>query len=68
MRVSKWGNSWPCACAPAVVEALSLKEGDQIEIHNCGISRVRGEPQPKPREGDCAPSPVTAAAASGLSL
>jgi len=32
MQVSKWGNSLAVRLPAAVVEALHLKEGDQIEI------------------------------------
>ena len=32
MRVSKWGNSLAVRLPAAVVEALELQEGDQIEI------------------------------------
>lgn len=32
MRVAKWGNALAVRLPSAVVEALSLKEGDQIEI------------------------------------
>ena len=32
MQVSKWGNSLAVRLPTAVVEALALKEGDQIEI------------------------------------
>jgi antitoxin MazE len=32
MRVAKWGNSLAVRLPAAVVEALELKEGDQIEI------------------------------------
>ena len=32
MQVSKWGNSLAVRLPSAVVEALELKEGDQIEI------------------------------------
>jgi len=32
MQVSKWGNSLAVRLPAAVVEALELKEGDQIEI------------------------------------
>ena len=32
MQVSKWGNSLAVLLPAAVVEALHLKEGDQIEI------------------------------------
>ena len=33
MRVAKWGNSLAIRLPAAVVEALKLKEGDEIEIH-----------------------------------
>ena len=33
MRVSKWGNSLAIRLPTLVVEALELKEGDDIEIH-----------------------------------
>ena len=33
MRVTKWGNSLAVRLPAAVVEALALKEGDEIEIH-----------------------------------
>ncbi len=33
MQVSKWGNSLAVRLPAAVVEALGLKEGDNIEIH-----------------------------------
>ena len=33
MQVSKWGNSLAVRLPAAVVEALGLQEGDNIEIH-----------------------------------
>ena len=33
MRVSKWGNSLAIRLPAEVVDALELKEGDQIEVH-----------------------------------
>ena len=36
MQVSKWGNSLAVRLPSAVVEALNLKEGDQIEIRIVG--------------------------------
>jgi len=36
MNVSKWGNSLAIRLPSAVVEALELKEGDQIEIGIAG--------------------------------
>jgi len=36
MQVAKWGNSLAVRLPAAVVEALELKEGDEIEIHGAG--------------------------------
>lgn len=36
MRVSKWGNSLAIRLPASVVEALQLKEGDNIEVHAAG--------------------------------
>jgi antitoxin MazE len=36
MQVSKWGNSLAVRLPSTVVEALDLKEGDQIEIRIAG--------------------------------
>ncbi|TIX86083.1 MAG: AbrB/MazE/SpoVT family DNA-binding domain-containing protein, partial [Mesorhizobium sp.] len=33
MQVAKWGNSLAVRLPAVVVEALELKEGDEIEIH-----------------------------------
>ena len=33
MQVAKWGNSLAVRLPAAVVEALQLKEGDEVEIH-----------------------------------
>jgi antitoxin MazE len=33
MRIAKWGNSLAVRLPAAVVAALELKEGDEIEIH-----------------------------------
>ncbi|PYU56166.1 MAG: hypothetical protein DMG55_25150 [Acidobacteria bacterium] len=38
MRVSKWGNSLAVRLPTAVVDALDLKEGDQIEIRQTPAS------------------------------
>ena len=45
MQVAKWGNSLAVRLPAAVVEALELKEGDDIEIHvadarSFGVSRA----------------------------
>jgi antitoxin MazE len=39
MQVSKWGNSLAVRLPQAVVEALKLKEGDEIEITVAGARR-----------------------------
>jgi antitoxin MazE len=47
MQIAKWGNSLAVRLPVAVVEALELKEGDEIEIHvadarQIGIARKPG--------------------------
>jgi antitoxin MazE len=37
MQVSKWGNSLAIRLPAAVVEALDLKPGDDIEVHVEGV-------------------------------
>jgi len=39
MQVSKWGNSLAVRLPQSVVEALKLKEGDDIEIAIAGTRR-----------------------------
>lgn len=36
MQVSKWGNSLAVRLPAAVVDALDLKEGDEVEIRIAG--------------------------------
>ena len=48
MQVSKWGNSLAVRLPVSVVEALGLKDGDQVEIQVAGrnafaVARVPGE-------------------------
>lgn len=50
MQVSRWGNSLAVRLPVAVVEALGLKEGEEIEIHvagerSLGIARKPGARQ-----------------------
>ena len=33
MQVAKWGNSLAVRLPAVVVEALELKEGDEVEVH-----------------------------------
>jgi antitoxin MazE len=37
MQVSKWGNSLAIRIPAEVVEALELKEGDQVEVRVAGV-------------------------------
>ena len=48
MQVLKWGNSLAVRLPSEVVEALDLKEGDQIEIRIAGTREfaVRRESRP----------------------
>lgn len=39
MQVSKWGNSLAIRLPAAVVEALKLKEGDEVEVRIAGDRR-----------------------------
>jgi antitoxin MazE len=36
MQVAKWGNSLAIRLPAAVVEALELKAGDEVEVHVVG--------------------------------
>ena len=36
MRISKWGNSLALRLPASIVEALRLREGDDIEVHVVG--------------------------------
>lgn len=40
MQVSKWGNSLAIRLPKAVVDALGLKEGDEIEVTVAGTRSV----------------------------
>ncbi len=46
MQVAKWGNSLAVRLPAAVVEALGIKEGDDIEIHveDSHVFRVKRSP------------------------
>jgi len=49
-RVQKWGNSLAVRLPAAVVEALALKEGDEIEIHVAGARAFEVRRRPGARE------------------
>ena len=48
MQVAKWGNSLAVRLPAAVVEALTLAEGDEIEIQVAGarVFEIKRRPQP----------------------
>ncbi len=50
MQVGKWGNSLAVRLPAAVVEALGLKEGDEIEIEIAGERTLRVERDRKREE------------------
>jgi antitoxin MazE len=50
MQVSKWGNSLAVRLPAAVVEALQLKEGDDIEVHVIGARAFGVKKAPGARE------------------
>ncbi len=50
MLVEKWGNSLAIRIPVAVVEALDLKPGDDIEIHVDSHRSVAAEKTPDNRE------------------
>lgn len=50
MQVSKWGNSLAVRLPAAVVEALGLKEGDQVEIQVAGNKTFEVSRAPSSRE------------------
>ena len=50
MRIARWGNSLAVRLPAAVVQALDLKEGEEIEIHVVGrrsleMGRKAGAPE-----------------------
>jgi antitoxin MazE len=50
MQVSKWGNSLAVRLPAAVVEALDLREGDDIEIYIAGTRAFEVQKAPGARE------------------
>ena len=50
MQVSKWGNSLAIRLPAAVVEALGLKEGDDIILHAAGKRSLKIEKVPSSKE------------------
>jgi antitoxin MazE len=50
MQVSRWGNSLAIRLPAAVVEALGLKEGDEVDIHVAGARSFEVEKTPSVKE------------------
>jgi antitoxin MazE len=50
MQVAKWGNSLAVRLPASVVDALELKEGDEIEIHVAGEREFGVSPKPAREE------------------
>ncbi len=50
MQISKWGNSLALRLPAAVVDALGLKEGDDIDIHVAGVRTFEVRKTPGRRE------------------
>ena len=50
MQVAKWGNSLAVRLPAAVVEALNIKEGDEIDIQLAGARAFEIQKSPTPEE------------------
>ena len=50
MQISRWGNSLAVRLPVAVIEALGLKEGEEIEIHVAGERTLEIGRKPGPRQ------------------
>lgn len=50
MQVSKWGNSLAVRLPAAVVEALQLKEGEEIELQVAGARTLEVARKPSARQ------------------
>jgi antitoxin MazE len=50
MQVAKWGNSLAVRLPAALVEALRLKEGEEIEIHVLGARVLEVARKPTSRD------------------
>ena len=50
MQVSKWGNSLAIRLPAAVVEALGLREGDDVVLHAAGKGSLEIEKAPGTKE------------------
>lgn len=50
MQVAKWGNSLAVRLPQSVVDALELREGDQVEIQVVGARSLEVQKRPAPKE------------------
>jgi antitoxin MazE len=50
MQVSKWGNSLAIRLPAAVVEALELREGDDVILHAAGKRTLEVEKAPSAKQ------------------
>lgn len=50
MKVSKWGNSLALRLPAVVVEALGLKEGDEVDVRIAGPQGIDIEREATPEE------------------
>ena len=50
MQVAKWGNSLAVRLPAAVVQALELKEGEEIELHVVGERTLEVARKAQPQE------------------
>jgi len=49
-QVSKWGDSLAVRLPAEVVEALGLKEGDEVEVHAAGERQIEIDPTQRREE------------------
>ena len=50
MQVAKWGNSLAVRLPASVVQALDLKEGEELDLHVLGERTVAVSKQPNGKE------------------
>lgn len=50
MQVAKWGNSLAVRLPASVVQALDLKEGEEIDLHVTGEKSLEIAKQPSSKE------------------
>lgn len=50
MQIAKWGNSLAIRLPAAVVQALDLKEGEEVELHVVGTRALEVARKPQPAE------------------